>query len=615
MIKTRLFFKKGMLIMDYTSSAKQIIEKVGGKDNIVKLLHCSTRLRFSLVDFDKVNLDELKQIDGVLGAVIAAGQCQVIIGNNVVEMFDAAIAQLGNLDNAKASGNTPKQKWYEIVLDFIIGIFQPLVPAIAGGGVLKSLLMLFALFGWVNEQSDVYQVLNFVGSAPLYFLPLLVAITAAQKLNVNILVATSIVSALVLPDMVNALTKGINLFGFSVTNITYSSQVFPAILTVLFYAILEKYITKYCPKPIRIFFVPLLCMAITVPVTLLILGPIGFVVGEGFTAVILFLFNHFGWIATALLAAILPLMVATGMHKAMIPYAVSSMSSLGKEVLYLPASLAHNMSECGTCFAIAVKTKDEKTRATAISAGISALFGITEPALYGITLQNKRALTSVMLSSLVCGGFIGILALKAFALVGPGLASLTMYVDKSDQTNLVHAIWGFVASIILSFVLGFFLWKDDVAKEAKQQVVSKPEDQQTVEKLDNPIEGKLIPLSEVNDSVFSSGVLGKGVAYLPTNGILKAPIDGEVTMVYETGHAVGIKTPAGAEVLFHIGLDTVQLQGKYFNVKVKSEQMVQKGDVLVEFELEKIKEAGFDPTVMMIVTQANESQILLPKMI
>lgn len=600
--------------MDYTASAKQIIEKVGGKENIVKILHCSTRLRFSLADFDKVDLDGLKQIDGVLGAVIATGQCQVIIGNNVVEMFDEVQAQVGQIDGNKKAGNAPKQKWYEVLLDFVIGIFQPLVPAIAGSGVLKSLLMLFALFGWVNEKGDVYQVLNFVGSAPLYFLPLLVAITTAQKLNVNVLVAVSTVSCFVYPDMVTALGKGINLFGMGVNNITYSSQVFPAILTVLFYALLEKYITKYCPKPVRIFLVPLLCMAITVPVTLLILGPLGYVVGEGFTSVILFLFNHFGWIATAILAAVLPLMVATGMHKAMIPYAVSSMSAMGKEVLYLPASLAHNISECGTCFAIALKTKDEKVRATAISAGISALFGITEPALYGITLQNKRALLSVMISSLVCGGFIGILAVRAFALVGPGIASLTMYVDKNDPSNLVHAIWGFVASIVVSFILGYFLWSDQVSEEIEEEKNDEPVvlNNAEVEKLVAPVEGKQIALKDVNDTVFSSGVLGEGVAFKPTNGQLKAPIDGEITMVYETGHAVGMKTMGGSEILFHIGLDTVQLKGKYFDVKVKTEQMVKKGDVLVEFDLDKIKEEGFDPTVIMVITQANDNQVLLP---
>ena len=452
----------------------------------------------------------------------------------------------------------------------------------------------------MSEKSDIYQVLNFVGSAPLYFLPILVAITTAQKLNVSIIVAVSTVSALVLPDMVASLDKGINLFGLGITNVTYSSQVFPAILTVLFYAVLEKYITKWCPKSLRVFLVPLLCMAIAVPTTLLILGPIGFYFGEGFATVILFLFKHFGFIATALLAAVLPLMVATGMHKAMIPYVIASIGSIGKELLYLPASLAHNMSESGVCFAIALKTKDNKTRATAVSAGISALFGITEPALYGITLQNKRALGSVMASSFFCGGAIGFLGIKAFALVGPGLASLPMYVDKSNPSNLVYAVWMFVVSLVLSFVTGFVFWKDEHMID------------ETTELLSAPIEGTIIPLTEVNDSVFSSGILGEGIAIRPKNGTLVSPADGSIMMVYETGHALGLKSAGGAEILFHIGLDTVKLQGKYFHVKVTEGQMVKKGDTLVQFDLEEIEKAGFDSTVMMVVTAYNDDKLSFP---
>ena len=590
-------------MVDYAASAKQIIKYVGGKNNISKLIHCSTRLRFSLVDYGKANLDELKKIDGVLGAVNASGQCQVIIGNNVVEMFDAINKQLGTLDPNKKSGNAPKEKWYEVGLDYLIAIFQPLVPAIAGGGVLKALVMLCGMLGWLSDKSSIYQVLNFVGTAPIYFLPILVAITTARKLNVNVLVAVSAVGALVLPDMVTALGKGMNLLGVGITNITYSSQVFPAILAVFFYALLEKWITKWSPKPIRIFFVPMLSMTLTVLATLFVLGPIGYYLGVGLTAVIMFLFNHFGFVATALLASLLPIMVSMGMHKALIPYAVAAMSTSGKELLYLPASLAHNMSECGMAFAIAIRTKDKKLRSTAISAGISALFGITEPAIYGIDLQHKRALFGVMASSFIGGGAIGLLGIKAFALVGPGLASLPMYVDKADPSNLIKAIVMFFVSIVLSFVIGLFVWKDDVVVEDK-----KPEE----EKLDVPIKGEIISLNDVNDDVFSNGVLGEGIAVRPSEGKLVAPADGTVLMVYETGHALGMKTKGGAELLFHIGLDTVKLKGKYFKPVVEQGQEVKKGDTLIEFDLDKIKKAGFDVTTMMVVTEYNDEKIDFP---
>lgn len=588
--------------MDYNASAAKIIKNVGGKENITKLIHCSTRLRFSLVDYDKANLDALKQVDGVLGAVIASGQCQVIIGNAVVEMFDAINAQLGSLDG-NATAAVPKQKWYQVFLDFLVGIFQPLVPAIAGAGVLKSLLILFSSVGWMSVTSPTYQIFSFIGSAPLYFLPLLVAVTTAQKLNVNVLVSLSIVSVLVYPDMVTLLGKGTKLFGVGVTNITYSSQVFPAILAVLLYAVLEKYVTKYCPKPVRIFLVPLICMAITVPATLLVLGPIGYTIGTVISTVILFLFKHLGWLATGLLAAILPLMVATGMHKAMLPYAVATMTSTGKELLYLPASLAHNISESGVCFGVAVRTKDEKTRATAISAGISALFGITEPSLYGLTLQHKRALIPVMISSGITGAIIGMMGIKAFALVGPGVASMTMYVDKSNSMNFVYAWIALAIALVLSFVLALIIWKDDVSEETAK-------DEKDVEvELESPVNGEVIPLSEVNDSVFSSGVLGEGIAVKPKDGVLFAPAKAEVIMTYETGHAVGLRTENGAEVLIHIGLDTVKLKGKYFDVKIKEGQEVDPGETLIEFDLDKIVEAGFDPTVIMVVTKKADSGV------
>lgn len=589
--------------MDYDNSAEQIIKNVGGKNNIIRLIHCSTRLRFTLKDYKKAKIDILKDIDGVLSAVNAGGQCQVVIGNDVVEMYESVNKQLGILSGAGNNANTSHEKWYQSLLDFIIAIFQPLVPAIAGGGVLKSLLMLLAMLGWLSEKSDVYRLLSFVGTAPLYFLPLLVAITTAQRLNVNILVSVSAVGTLILPDMITALKNGLQIFSINITNITYSSQVFPAILAVLLYSILEKYITKWSPKPLRIFLVPLLSMSLTVLSTLLVLGPLGYYVGQGFAAIIFFLFKHLGFIATALLAAFLPLMVATGMHKAMIPYAVASMSSIGRELIYLPASLAHNMSESGVCFAIAIKTKNTKTRATAISAGISALFGITEPALYGIVLQNKRALGSVMASSLLCGGAIGVLNIQAFALVGPGLASLPLFVDQNDPSNLIRAIWMFVVSVVVSFLIGFFVWKD-----VNEESTSKSNDI-----LNKPISGQTIALSEVDDDVFSSRVLGNGVAIKPQSGELIAPTDGRVIMVYETGHALGFKTDQGTEILFHIGIDTVKLQGKYFSVKVKKGDHVKKGTLLIEFDLHQIEAAGFDPTVIMIVTKENGAEVVLPK--
>lgn len=582
--------------MNVKETATAIVELIGGKENIAHLEHCSTRLRFTLKDNSLVQKDALEKVDGVIG-VRQNVQCQVIIGNDVVEVYDEVMNVLGHeLTADGGSEGKQKQSWGAVLLDFIISIFQPLIPAVAGGGVLKSLLLLASVTGFMDNTSQTYQILNLIGGAPLYFLPILVAITTANKLKVNQLVAVSAVGALILPELTTLLTDGAAFMGFGLQNIAYASQVFPAILTVLFYAQIEKLFTRISPKPIRIFFVPMMSLVITVPVALLILGPLGFEVGTIFSAAIIWLYAHLGWVATGILAAVLPLMVVTGMHKAMISYAVSSMSEMGAELLYLPASLAHNIAEAGACFAVSVRTKDQKLRSTAVSAGISALFGITEPALYGVTILHKRVLYGVMASSLVGGAVAGLFAIKAFALVGPGLASITMFVDEANPMNLVWALVTLGVSFAVSFVLVLFLFKDKTVEN--KTTVADPK----AEVLSKPVEGQVVALSEVNDEVFSSGMIGEGFGIIPTSGELIAPEDGEITMLFETNHAIGLKTRNGAELLFHIGLDTVQLEGKHFTPYVKAGDQVKQGQPLIQFDLDAIKAAGLDPIVICVVT-------------
>jgi PTS system beta-glucosides-specific IIC component len=592
--------------MDYKHIATEVLKNVGGKENISHFEHCSTRLRFSLIDSSKANVEKLKSIHGVL-AVKMTGQCQVVIGNEVVEVYDEVIKLIGSPTANTGSAEKPKgkQKIGSVILDFIVGVFQPLVPAIAGGGVLKSLLLLFSLMGLIDSTGQTYKILNLIGDAPLYFLPLLVAVTTANKLKVNSLVALSAVGALILPNMAAMLGEGAQLFSFDVKNIAYAYQVFPAILTVLLYSQIEKLFTRISPKAIRIFFVPMMSLLITVPISLLILGPFGFTVGQGFATVILAVFAKVGWIAVALLATVLPLMVATGMHKAMVPYAVTAMGS-GKELLYLPASLAHNIAESGACFAVALRTKDKVLKSTAISAGISALFGITEPALYGVTLQNKKVLTSVMIGSFVGGSFIGMVGLQAFVLVGPGLASLTMFISEELPRNIINAIFGLVISFAVAFVATFFLGKEKKIKDEQQEFINTI----NVEKeFKSPVIGHMIPLSEVKDDVFSSKVMGEGIAVVPSKGELYAPVDGKIEMIFNTNHALGMLTTNGAQILFHVGLDTVQLGGKYFEPLVKLGDEVKAGDLLLKFDLGKIVEEGYDPVTIAVVTNKEEYSV------
>nr|WED68380.1 PTS transporter subunit EIIC [Pectobacterium colocasium] len=428
----------------YATTAEKIITFVGGIDNIEHIEHCSTRLRLSLYDNSQVNQRELEKVPGVLGVRVNV-QCQVIIGSEVMQVYDAV--QNLAAGRKKTDRTVPaKTNRTAFVIDFIISVFQPLVPAIAGGGVLKSLLLLLDLLGWLTKDSSTYKVLDNIGSAPLYFLPILVGITTAMKLKVNVLVAVSAVSVMVLPAMSKQLAEGAVFLSRS-EKCRLRLAGFPGDSVRYFLCANRKIFNRYSPSALRIFLSPMLSLLVTVPVTLLVLGPLGYELGAGLATAILWLYSKLGFVATALLAAALPFMVASGMHKPMLPYAVSSMSQFGKEMLYLPASLAHNIAEAGACMAIALKSKDKTLKSTALSAGISALFGITEPALYGITLLNKKALYSVLAGSLVGGAFIGWMAIEAFALVGPGLASISMFVSPENSWNIVYAIAGAALSL------------------------------------------------------------------------------------------------------------------------------------------------------------------------
>ncbi len=596
--------------MNYKKTATEILELVGGSKNISTLEHCSTRLRFGLVDKSVVEVEKLKKVNGVMG-VVDGSQFQIVIGNSVVEVYDELLKLAPLNGKAEESTSTKSDKsWGARLLEFVINIFQPLVPAIAGAGVLKSVMLLLSMFGLVASDSTIYSVLTGISDATFYFLPLMVAVTTANALKCNRLVAIAAVGYLLLPATTTAIGEGMNLFGLTVQNITYSSQVFPAILSVTFLSYMEKFFNKISPKAIRIFFVPMMALAITIPATLLVLGPLGYNIGTIFTSCILFVYNKVGFLALGILAAILPFMISAGMHKALLPYALSTYGSLGYESLYLPASLAHNISESGACFAVAVKSKDEDLKQTALSAGISALMGITEPALYGVTLQHKKAMIGVVASSAISGLLIGIFAVKAFIVVGPGLASMSMYIDPNNGQNIIYACVGFAVALLASFIITFVLWKDDVKEEVVEEVKELTAEEKEVNILVSPANGKSLNLSEVSDEMFASKTLGDGVGIIPVDGKVYAPCNGEVVMLFNTRHAIGLKTKNGAEILIHIGVNTVSMDGDGFKSYVKQGDTVKEGDLLIEFDLDKIKEKNLDPTIMVVNSNSTNYKVL-----
>lgn len=594
--------------MDYKKTASEILKYVGTSTNVIHLEHCSTRLRFTLSDESKINEEKLKAIQGVMG-VVRSNQFQIIIGNDVVEVYDELLKMITPSSEGTSKKAFRKEDLGKTVLDFLIGIFQPLVPAIAGAGVLKSVLLLLSTFNLVDATGTLYLLLSYISDATFYFLPMMVAVTTATKLNTNRLVAVAAVGVTLLPKVTDMLAAGTTLFGFTLQKIDYNSQVFPAILCVLFLAVMEKIMNKVSPKSIRIFFVPMIALAITVPMTLLVLGPLGYNVGQLFTSAILFVYGKLGFVALALLAAILPMMIATGMHKTLLPYAISTYGELGYEMLYLPASLAHNIAESGACFAVALKSKDETLKSTALSAGISAFMGITEPALYGVTLQNKKVLSSVMAGGCLTGAFLGLMAVKAFAVVGPGFPSMSMFIDPANGSNIMWAIAGFALSLASSFVLVMLFWKEETG--SKNQEVSSLNNKTVM--LQNPIEGEVVELSSVKDEMFSKKALGEGIAIIPEKGELVAPCDGVIQMIFDTRHAIGMTAENGAEILFHVGIDTVRLEGKPFEAFVQVGDHVKANDVLLRFNIDEIKAAGLDPITPMIITNSQEMNVTIEK--
>lgn len=601
--------------MDYQKTAESILAAVGGAKNVAHLHHCATRLRFTLNDPAKADEVKIKTIPGVLSTVSVGGQPQVVIGNSVVDVYQAMVKLPGM--NAASGAGAPKAKMGPVatVLDFLVGVFQPLVPAMAGAGILRSMLLLAVAFGWATRDDPTFQVFFNLSGAVFYFLPLMVAVTAATKLGSNRMVALATTSLLLFPAMVAAMENQATMFGIAIPNVDYSSQVFPPILIALVLAGLEKFWTRWSPKPIRVFFVPMMSMVVAVPLALFVLGPIGYWGGVWFTAAIVAMHGTLGGFAVAILAVLLPFLISIGMHKALTPYAIQMIQSKGGESLLLPALLAHNLAQAGSSFAVALRTKDKELRSVAMSGGISAFFGITEPALYGVTLQNKRALASVLAGAAAGGAYAGFTGIVGHVVVTPAMATLSMFAEEGNSWNLINALITVAIALGVSFAVSAALWSDADSATLKARADVIPPEAQLFETeegpvdLGSPVDGEVIDLSEVPDRVFAGGALGKGCGIRPSSGEFRSPAAGTVAMLFDTRHAVAITTDSGADILIHIGLDTVRLDGKPFTAHVAKGDRVDAGQLLISADLEQIEAAGYDTTTPIVVTNSDKFEI------
>lgn len=602
--------------MDYSVTAKELIKKLGGEKNVDSLTHCMTRLRFVLKDESGIDDKAVENIPGVMGIMKKGGQYQVIIGNNVAKCYSEINKLYGFSDTASSNGKKVKRNPVTVALDFISGCMTPMIPAIIAGGLIKVLLVVLgpSLLNVISATGDTYIIMNAIGDAAFYFLPVFIAVTASKKLGCNTYLAIMVSAMLLYPDLITLLggEAPTKLFGFiPVIHGSYSSSVIPAMLATILLKYVEKLVDKITPEWSKNFLKPLLIVLITAPITLCLLAPLGLVIGNGLQFVLNYIYNFAPWLAMALFAAFMPFIVMTGMHWAFVPAALLAISNPGYELMLLPAMLASNIAQAGATFAVAVKTKDSKMRQIAIPAGISALLaGVTEPAMYGVTLKLKKPMYAACIAGGVGGVIMGIVKLKAYAFATPCLTAIVQFISPDGGKNMLFACIIAALSFVLSFVLALIMTKN---KAETTEETSSPKAEGSADlTIANPVSGEAIALSEVNDATFSSGVLGEGYAVIPIEGKVTAPFDGKVETLMDTHHALGLVSNSGIEMLIHVGLETVTLNGKYFTPKVAEGDSFKKGDVLLTFDLEAIKKEGYDTTTPVVVSNADDYAAFAP---
>lgn len=592
--------------MNYKSIAEKIIEFSGGRENIADGLHCITRVRLYLKDNEKADITKLEKVEGVAGVQFKSGQFQVILGNHVNNVFN----ELDLMLNFQKSVEAPKKsRVLDNILDTIAQIFTPIIPAIVGAGIMKGVLSLLVTLKWIEGSGDTYTILNIISDAAFYFLPFLLAASASRRFRLNEFIGISLAGILMYPSILSmeAPMKFLNILHIPV--VSYASSVLPIILGIWLMSYVYKYLDRIIPKTLRLVFTPLLTLTITVPIVLAFIGPIGTYMGSYVALASNYLFDKFPLIAGILVGGIYPLIIMTGMHYAYFPVLLQNLSSYGYDNGFFPVSLFSNIAQAGAVFAVALKTKNKQFRNVAISSGVSALLGITEPALYGVNLKLKKPLYAVMISGGAVSAVALSLGMRYFGFVAPGIAALPVTINPDGSVgNFIIALLGVAVSFVLAFGLTLVFGFEDVSEESEklEDKKSASVDKESNFIISSPISGSLIPLEKVDDNTFSKEMVGKGVALNPCDNKIIAPFDGIITALIDTGHAMGLKSNDGIELLIHIGLETVNLKQNVFFKKIKVGDTFKRGDLLLEFNRSRIIDEGLSVVTPIIVTNSDE---------
>lgn len=602
------------MVKDYSLLAQTIIDNIGGEGNVKSLIHCATILRFNLKDDSLAKTDELKKTAGIIDIIQSGGQYQVVIGPAVADVFKAINnqANFSNDEQVTQNKNDSKGKIAQL-LDTIAGMFVPIVPVMAGAGMIKVIVSLSTMFGWLTSQDSTYQFLSIFGDTIFYFLPVILAASAAKKFKTNQYLAMTVGATLISPTFVDLVAAareagtGLSLFGLPVTLASYSSSVIPIILAVWFLSYVEPLANRYTPAVVRIFVAPMLTLLIVLPVTFLFIGPIGTWLGDGLNVFVSFMNGTVPWLVPTLVGAANPLLVMTGMHYGIIPIGINMLATKGIDTVAGPGMTVSNIAQGGAALALTFKTKDKTLRGLTVSTGFSAILGITEPALYGVSLKYKRPLYASMFGGGVAGLYLGIMGVGRFAQVPPGLLSLPSYFSIAFPNVIIHASIACIIAFIVSFMTSFILGLPNEEKKEKENLITTVSDETFVSVSD----GQLVALENVNDEVFASKVMGDGVAIIPETDTVFAPVNGTLVTAFPTGHAYGIVRDDGVEVLVHIGINTIELEGEGFTPLVSQGEIIKAGQPLAHFERQMISQKGYDTTIMIIITDSQGKDISL----
>lgn len=599
--------------MDYTKCAEEILKEIGGEKNIKDLTHCVTRLRFVLKDESIVDDEKVKAIKGVMGIMKKGGQYQVIIGNDVNTCYKAVLSQT-SLGVGTVSSKEDKKEPLTVksavnrVLDVISGSMSAVMAPLIGCGMVKLLVIILGLLG-VQDTNMTYQLLVVIGDSCFYFLPVLLAYTSSKKFGANPMLAVVVSSVLIHPTLIQLLggEETVTFLGIKVTSASYASSVIPALLATWFLSYVERIVDRFTPSWAKNIFKPMVILLITVPVVLIVLAPAGNIIGNGLATGMMWLQTKMGWLTLMIFSAIMPFVVMTGMHWAFIPTAIATLAT-GGEGMLLPAMLASNLAQGSACLAVALKSKNKELKSVASAGGVSALVaGITEPGLYGVALPLKKPMIACCIGSGIAGLILGLFGVLSYGAAVPSLISLLQFISPDGNHNFLFAVIASAVSIIVTFVLTWILGFDDPV-ENDENVTG----DDVIEKklVFSPIKGKVVPLKEVPDETFSSEILGKGVAIVPEEGKVFAPFDGEVMSVFDTLHAYGLRSDDGVEVLIHIGLETVRLEGKGFTSYVKQGDKISRGDLLVEMDLDFIQKEGYETITPIVFSNSDQMEMI-----